>query len=258
MKIKKHIPNILSSLRLLSPLVLIPLLITGKYAGAFIALCAFLSTDAVDGYLARKWQVQSALGAKIDAFADKIILASLLIPLIFSHPYILVNLGLEGSISLVNVFRSLKGGKPKTLQIGRVKMIAISLFMALSYLSNLILVPKWLLPILFTLTTHFQLKTLISYYNEYQKEQREQKIADIKNEITRINEEEKDKKMELKNEFDKNLVRDCKEDLIQEDELSQFEKLQLNKKELREIREELINFKRNNLNNGYSKIKIKQ
>ena len=73
MKIKKHIPNILSSVRLLSPFVLTPVIMSGSYLLAIILLSGFLLTDAIDGFLARKWNVQSDLGVKLDAVADKII-----------------------------------------------------------------------------------------------------------------------------------------------------------------------------------------
>lgn len=172
MKLKKHIPNILTSLRLFSPFILTPLIISGNYFMAFTALCSFLTTDALDGYLARKWQVQSELGAKLDAFADKLILLSLLVPLLINNPFILINLGLEGVISFVNVKRKLLGGKPRTLQIGRVKMVILSLFMALSYLNVLVLVPKIILNLFYITTIILQLKSLQAYFNEMKKEKK--------------------------------------------------------------------------------------
>ena len=173
MKFKKHIPNILSSLRLFSPLVLTPLIISGNYLLAFIALCSFLATDAFDGYLARKWQVQSELGAKIDAFADKLILASLLLPLLINNYWILINAVLEGFISFVNVKRKIEGGNPKTLQIGRMKMIILSIFMALSYLNSLVTVPKLILELFYVSTIVLQVKSLYAYFMEMKKENKE-------------------------------------------------------------------------------------
>jgi len=242
MKIKKHIPNILSSIRLFSPLVLVPLLVSGNYGGGFIALCGFLGTDAIDGYLARKWKVQSDLGAKIDAFADKIILASLLIPLIIQYPFILFNLVLEGGISLINISRSLNGGKPKTLQIGRLKMIIISLFMAISYLSNVVTIPSVILPIMFVLTSCFQVKALSRYNNELIKELSRKNNKNEKSDCKeKIIEKENNNLVELENEKQINALNN---ELIN------------NKEELIKLRQELLNSD-NNLEESKQKVKRK-
>jgi len=63
-------PNLLSSLRL----VLVPALLALAWNGkpvAFLWLFAFsLSTDLVDGYLARRWKAGSEIGAKLDSWGD--------------------------------------------------------------------------------------------------------------------------------------------------------------------------------------------
>lgn len=64
----RRLPNILSFLRIgLSPALLFvsrqPLAFTALYL-----LCGI--TDVLDGYLARKWQAESRLGAKLDSLGD--------------------------------------------------------------------------------------------------------------------------------------------------------------------------------------------
>ena len=167
---KKYIPNILSSMRLLSPFVLTPLIVTKHFLWAIIALVFFLLTDSIDGYLARKWNVISDLGSKLDVVADKIILLSLLIPLIIDNKLLIVTLVLEGLISLVNVTRKLTKGHPKTSQIGRIKMIIVSIFMGLNYLNMVVNVPKIIIMIMFSITLLFQLVTLINYIRDFIKE----------------------------------------------------------------------------------------
>ncbi len=71
----RHLPNTLTVLRLL----LVPLtayfLASQRYS---IALCTFLIaavTDFADGYIARRWQITSKLGAALDPIADKLNMA---------------------------------------------------------------------------------------------------------------------------------------------------------------------------------------
>lgn len=246
MKIKKHIPNILSSLRLLSPIVLIPLIISGNYLIAGICVSCFFATDALDGFLARKWHVESELGAKIDATADKLMLSSFLIPLALNNPLIFVNLVFEALISLVNVSRKLKGGKPKTVQIGRVKMVAISIFTILSYLTNVLTIPNVIYNILFAVTTLLQVGTLGKYSVEAQKES-------LKNPVLKVN-----------NVLEDNETKDCETKNVKmqtEKVFEQVNDLSNKKEELLKLREELLNLSNNNGKrdvNVSEKVKIKK
>lgn len=65
-----NIPNTLSLLRLACA----PLLVAAAWAGMptafFILLTLMLFSDALDGYLARKWHQTSALGARLDSIGD--------------------------------------------------------------------------------------------------------------------------------------------------------------------------------------------
>lgn len=187
MKIKKHIPNILSSLRLLSPAILIPSIISGNYLIVGIFLSCFFTTDALDGFLARKWHVESDLGAKIDAVADKLMLASFLIPLLLNNPLIIINLILEGLISLTNVIRKTSGGKPRTVQIGRIKMVCISFFTIMSYLITSLSIPLIIYNSIFALTTVLQVFTLNEYIKEAKLEKSNSNITLKKETATNIN-----------------------------------------------------------------------
>jgi cardiolipin synthase len=77
---KKHIPNILSVIRL----ALIPLFIYVFFLGKdkrLIALLVFAlasSTDILDGYLARKYNWITPLGKILDPLADKLMQAAVL------------------------------------------------------------------------------------------------------------------------------------------------------------------------------------
>ena len=70
-----NIPNILTTFRMIAaPAVLIVFLCVARPFADWLALIIFIgasATDWVDGYLARKWNQQSAFGAMLDPIADK-------------------------------------------------------------------------------------------------------------------------------------------------------------------------------------------
>jgi len=67
---RRHLPNLLSGLRIALVPVLLWLAWTG-HATLFLASFAFsLSTDLLDGYLARRMRSGSELGAKLDSWGD--------------------------------------------------------------------------------------------------------------------------------------------------------------------------------------------
>lgn len=81
----KNIPNYLTYLRIiLIPIVIGFLFIDAAWAAwtsLFFYTVACVS-DFLDGYIARKWQVESAVGKFLDPISDKIFIASLLVALV--------------------------------------------------------------------------------------------------------------------------------------------------------------------------------
>ena len=79
----KSLPNFLSFLRILLVLPIIYFLEIEMYS--LSAFLFFLSsiTDFFDGYLARRYSLESELGAFLDLIADKIMVISILIWLVF-------------------------------------------------------------------------------------------------------------------------------------------------------------------------------
>ena len=73
-----NLPNILTYGRIAAaPLVGATFYIPGNWGPwiAFIIFCTASITDYFDGYLARAWQQQSALGRMLDPIADKLLVA---------------------------------------------------------------------------------------------------------------------------------------------------------------------------------------
>jgi len=81
----KLIPNFLSFLR-----ILLVLPIIYSFQSELYLLAAFLfflssMTDFMDGYLARRYELESELGAFLDLIADKILVVTILVWLVFIY-----------------------------------------------------------------------------------------------------------------------------------------------------------------------------
>jgi CDP-diacylglycerol--glycerol-3-phosphate 3-phosphatidyltransferase len=82
----RHVPNALTTLRLLLAVLFFVMLGYYQYEGhfgrhgdpmwlyiAFLLYVVALVTDFLDGYLARKWKVEGAFGRVLDPFVDKVL-----------------------------------------------------------------------------------------------------------------------------------------------------------------------------------------
>jgi cardiolipin synthase len=97
------IPNALTLLRFcLIPLIVV-LIQAGEFRIAFFVFVIAGLTDAVDGYIARRFGQQSELGAYLDALADKLLIATSFIALFAAAalPYWLVVLVIFRDIMIV-------------------------------------------------------------------------------------------------------------------------------------------------------------
>ena len=121
----KQIPNILTALRLFAPAVILPIAFTGNIPLTLITAGTFAFTDAVDGFIARHWHLQSELGKDLDAVTDKVFSTTLLAAASFSNPLLLLNIGLEGVIALINTNRKLKGYETSSTMTGKLKTWAL-------------------------------------------------------------------------------------------------------------------------------------
>ncbi|MDZ4789848.1 MAG: CDP-alcohol phosphatidyltransferase family protein [Hyphomicrobiales bacterium] len=76
-----YLPNILTILRLILTPVIVWLIVSGRLTEAFAGCLIAGVTDAADGFLARRFHWQSALGSYLDPIADKFLLVSLYVTL---------------------------------------------------------------------------------------------------------------------------------------------------------------------------------
>ena len=159
----KQIPNILTSLRLFAPIVVIPAFITGNIPFALISVAAFSLTDAIDGFIARTFHLTSELGKDLDTVADKLFSATLLISLMTINPVYLISLGLEIIIGSICSYKKVKNIDIKTCKIGKIKTIILDLFVIMGIGSILIDLSPLLINIMGVITGILQISTIGEY-----------------------------------------------------------------------------------------------
>lgn len=181
---KKQIANILTSIRLLSPFILIPLFYFNKLKIAFIMIIIFALTDTFDGYFARKYNAISTFGKYLDAFVDKIFALTILISLIIktviynnNFYLIIITIILELIISCINLYSFFKELKPSSTKWGKIKTIFLFSLLTLLFLNKVINLPSNLLLIFNIITIVLQLITIISYFLQIKK--RKQTIVSL-------------------------------------------------------------------------------
>jgi len=85
---KKNLPNLLTISRALAiPAIISSFYIESKYASLITILIFMFAciTDFFDGYLARAWKVQSNFGKLFDPIADKLVVVSTIIMLVYKQ-----------------------------------------------------------------------------------------------------------------------------------------------------------------------------
>jgi len=121
--IKKYIPNSLAILRIILTIIIV---ICGSFGKTniiiILAVIAALS-DLVDGKLARKWNVTSLIGAKLDAVADKIFAIGIIGCLISKFTILWIPFALEIIIGLTNLYYHSQSNKTESLMIGKIKTV---------------------------------------------------------------------------------------------------------------------------------------
>ncbi len=75
------LPNFISLARLFSVPVLVWLILNGKFNWAFWLFLAAGASDALDGYIAKRWGQTSSLGTYLDPAADKTLLVGVYVVL---------------------------------------------------------------------------------------------------------------------------------------------------------------------------------
>lgn len=77
----RHIPNVLTVLRMLLVPAVVYAVLGGRFGFALILLALAAASDGIDGFLARRYGWQTRLGAILDPVADKLLLVSVFVAL---------------------------------------------------------------------------------------------------------------------------------------------------------------------------------
>ncbi len=75
------IPNLITVFRLILVPVVIVMIMQGRWPAAFILFVVAGVSDAIDGFIARRFDMRSEFGAYIDPLADKALLVSIYVTL---------------------------------------------------------------------------------------------------------------------------------------------------------------------------------
>lgn len=188
--VKKIIVNSISIIRIIGS-ILLPFLFKIVDIPVLITLIIILFiTDSLDGFLARRWQVQTRGGALLDPLGDKLLAVSCTIAFAGSHPILLLILGLEIFTLVLNIYRSLHGEQSVTLIIGKIKMWLLSITLILcaiyslksDYLSTITITYTVIL-YASIITICLQLITIVYYIKDSlkQKSVRIKKVPKLKN-----------------------------------------------------------------------------
>lgn len=144
----KHIPNILTMIRIaLLPFLVYFLLQPGSQA-VYISLIIFIGasfTDFLDGYLARKYKVVSNIGKLLDPIADKLLVCAVLVTMVstgeVSVVIVLIILSRDFAVSGLRSIAAAEGLVIHARTFGKIKMntqvIALTFLIAIRVLPNL-------------------------------------------------------------------------------------------------------------------------
>lgn len=159
-----------------------------NFAGEDVAaLCTLglYATDAIDGFLARKFEASTFLGSLLDASSDKLLIVISFILLALKFPVMWAPLILEIMILATNYSIYKKGGSVVVSEIGRNKMILLSVCTIVSYL--LIAMPAFgvntlepyapmLVNLFGAIISGGSLLTLIDYLKKYNSTEKQKKV----------------------------------------------------------------------------------
>src|SRR5438874_287300 len=101
-----NLPNLITIARILLVTFTVWLIISEAYGFAFLAFVVAGIIDGIDGYIARRWNLRTDLGAYLDPLADKALLVSVYVTLGFLKelPAWLVILVVSRDVLIVGAF----------------------------------------------------------------------------------------------------------------------------------------------------------
>ncbi len=121
-----------------------------------IYLACLLLTDAIDGFLARKFKASTIFGSLLDAAADKLLGIATLAVLSQYYKIMIIPIFTETLIMLINTQGALRGSTTESSTLGKIKTWVLGLSMVLGFCT--ILAPE-----IITLVNHKKTLEVIKY-----------------------------------------------------------------------------------------------
>jgi CDP-diacylglycerol--glycerol-3-phosphate 3-phosphatidyltransferase len=182
---KRHLPNFLTLGRLvLVPPIILLLFFPGKAPSAIAALLFFIAslTDFFDGFIARRFQLESSFGRFLDPIADKVLVTSALIMLIALDRVeawiVMLIISREVAVSALRATTKMWDTTLKPSRVGKWKaffQFAAIIPLIINY-EYIIVIPinfhevgTWLLYCALALTLWSGVDYFVKFYNEYSK-----------------------------------------------------------------------------------------
>lgn len=167
--------NVITTLRFLYTIILPFLQVKISNLAFIVNLIVLFLTDTIDGFLARKFKVQSMFGSIMDTVADKMLSVVLLFILVKEYNILAIILMCEVMIGFLNVIGMAFNKKTKSSKIGKLKMWLLAISIVLSYMSYFNIVEYNVVYIFSIITIILQTITFACYV---------QYLNDPKNSIT--------------------------------------------------------------------------
>lgn len=137
-----NVPNFITLMRLILALVLFAMISCGSsWIAATIMFVVAAATDALDGYIARRYGLVTTLGRILDPFADKIIICGAFLFLVAQPKsgvtawMALIVFGREMFVTSLRAFLEQHGRDFSAIWSGKIKMVLQCLAVAASLLS---------------------------------------------------------------------------------------------------------------------------
>ena len=167
------LPNLLSIFRMIAFLPIIILFSSEYYLSSFFLFTAAAWSDFLDGFLARRYKITSNLGSLLDLLADKVLVSSILIFLVFytGNIYLLILTTIiilrEISISSLRLFLVSSGVEISNItpdKFGKLKtflqMFSLSLLLIYPLFGNIFFISALTLLLI---STFFSLLSFLNY-----------------------------------------------------------------------------------------------
>lgn len=155
--------NLITTSRFLYTIILPFLQMYISNTAFIINLIVLFLTDTVDGFLARKFKVQTFYGSLMDTIADKMLCIVLLVILMNHNHLLAILLVGEVLIALLNSFEMARRKRTKSIMVGKIKMWILAITIVAGYLNYFNVLSLEIVNVLCGITIIAQILTFLCY-----------------------------------------------------------------------------------------------